>query len=155
INPGLFTTLQDGGRTGFREFGVPVGGAFDLEALDLANALLGNPPGCAALEMTLFGGLYEAQTTLAVALTGAPMATTLVGRDGREQSLTIPLCFTIEPGERLRIGGAEHGARTYMAVRDGWKSPIRLGSRSDETRITAGAMLAAEPSRTAVRHPAG
>ena len=42
IDPGLSTTVQDGGRTGYREWGVPPGGAFDRGAAGLANALVGN-----------------------------------------------------------------------------------------------------------------
>src|SRR4051812_13658986 len=98
INPGLFTPVQDRGRPGYREWGVPAGGAFDVPALDLANALVGTPPGCAALEMTLLGGLYEARQPLAIALAGAPMAATIVAPDGRERPLAIPQSCTIETG---------------------------------------------------------
>src|SRR4051812_13639115 len=52
IHPGLHSTVQDRGRTGYREWGVPVGGAFDRDASDLANALLGNPAELAVLELT-------------------------------------------------------------------------------------------------------
>ena len=55
IDPGLSTTLQDEGRPGYREWGVPVGGVFDRGSARLANALLGNPPGCAVLEMYAHG----------------------------------------------------------------------------------------------------
>ncbi|MDF2718290.1 MAG: allophanate hydrolase subunit 2, partial [Paenibacillus sp.] len=50
--PGLFTTVQDGGRSGHQCIGVPVGGAMDGFALRAANALVGNDPHAAALELT-------------------------------------------------------------------------------------------------------
>lgn len=152
LNPGHFTTVQDHGRTGYREWGVPVGGAFDPVALDIANALLGNGPECAALEMTLFGGSYDARSTLAIAIAGAPMASSIVSPDGHERPLAIPVCCTIEAGERLRVGGTDLGVRTYLAVRGGWQTGPRLGSRSDEARIAPGAIIEARPSRTPVRH---
>ena len=68
INPGLAAMVQDLGRVGYREWGVPVGGAFDRGSAALANALLGNPSGCAVLELTLIGGVFEAQAPLGLAL---------------------------------------------------------------------------------------
>ena len=61
VHPGLHATVQDRGRTGYREWGVPVAGAFDRGASDLANALLGNPADLAVLEMTLVGGTFQAR----------------------------------------------------------------------------------------------
>ena len=54
-SPGLFTTVQDGGRWGHQSSGVPVSGAMDWIAYRTANALVGNEPGMAALEATLAG----------------------------------------------------------------------------------------------------
>ena len=59
IDSGFWTTVQDTGRVGYREWGVPVGGAFDRGAADLANALAGNESECAVLELTLRGGIFE------------------------------------------------------------------------------------------------
>ena len=46
IDPGLSTTVQDAGRPGFRQWGVPIGGAFDSRSAELANALVGNSSAC-------------------------------------------------------------------------------------------------------------
>lgn len=153
LSPGHFTTIQDQGRSGFREWGVPSGGSFDRDSFAIANGLLGNPPDAAALEMTLFGGSYEAQVPLAVALAGAPMESILIDQVGTEHPLSLPLCFSMKPGERLRIGGSSLGARTYLAVKGGWQTRVRLGSRSEETRLPSGATLTANPGATPVRHP--
>src|ERR671924_1699267 len=53
---GFLTSVQDLGRTGFREFGVSLGGALDPHALRVANLLAGNDESAAGLEIT-FGGL--------------------------------------------------------------------------------------------------
>ena len=55
IQPGVLTTVQDLGRFGFQQYGVPVSGAMDPRSLKLANLLLGNDPGEAALEITVTG----------------------------------------------------------------------------------------------------
>ncbi|WP_435005279.1 biotin-dependent carboxyltransferase family protein [Tundrisphaera lichenicola] len=153
IRPGPSATVQDRGRVGYRSFGVPVGGAFDLGSHDLANALLGNEPGASTLELTLVGGIYRAETTLGLGLAGAPMGCTIRDPSGRERTLHVPQTTTIDPGEDLIIGGTPRGARTYLSVRGGWQTPPILGSRSTEERLRAGDLLPAEPGSTLTRRP--
>jgi allophanate hydrolase subunit 2 len=152
IQPGLFTTVQDRGRPGYRSWGVPEGGAFDRDAAEMANALLGQDGRCATLEMTLLGGHFEAQVPLAIALAGAPMDAAIVGPDGSRRPLALPLCCTLGISERLIVSGTSSGARTYLAVAGGWQTPAILGSRSSETPIAAGTVLPAAPSTTPTRH---
>jgi 5-oxoprolinase (ATP-hydrolysing) subunit C len=151
ITPGLCTTVQDLGRPGFRAWGVPVGGAFDLGSYALANALLGNAAGAAVLEFTLLGGIYEAETELAIALAGAPMRATIQPPEGAPRSLQIPQTATLAAGERLVLAGTPRGARTYLAVKGGWQTTLVLGSRSSEERLKPGDRLPAAASATAAR----
>jgi biotin-dependent carboxylase-like uncharacterized protein len=155
IDPGLSTTVQDSGRPGYREFGVPLGGAFDRGSADLANALVGNPADRGVLEMTLSGGTYQADAALALALAGAPMEAKVIAPDSREQFLHLPLSFTLKAGERLVLGRPRDGARTYLAVAGGWQTRRIMGSYSSERRIRAGELLPAESATIATRHPIG
>ena len=50
VDPGLFTTVQDRGRYGFQDIGVPISGAMDQFALRSANSLVGNDQTDAELE---------------------------------------------------------------------------------------------------------
>src|SRR3954447_12048782 len=95
IDSGFWSTVQDAGRVGYREWGVPVGGAFDRRSADLANALVGNGPDCAVLELALRGGTFEGLGNLAIALAGAPMEAEIVAPDRRPRSLQIPLSTTL------------------------------------------------------------
>lgn len=154
INAGVQTTVQDLGRPGYREWGVPVSGAFDAIAHRLANALLGNAPTDATLEMTLVGGTYQAEQRLALALAGAA-ADARVERAGAEpRALRIPQSFTLNAGESLRVGGMARGARCYLGVSGGWQTPQVLGSRSTELPIRACATLPCTSATTAARRPA-
>jgi biotin-dependent carboxylase-like uncharacterized protein len=153
IDPGLSTTVQDAGRPGFREWGVPLGGAFDRGSADLANALVGNPTHCAVLELTLIGGVYQAACPLAVAMAGAPMEAKVLEPDATEHVLRIPLSWSLRTGDRLVLGRTLEGARTYLAVRGGWRTRLRLGSRSSELCIRSGDILPAEPGAIPTRHP--
>lgn len=152
IKPGVFATVQDRGRTGFRAFGVPPGGAFDRGSAALANALLGNAVDAAVVEMTLVGGAFEARGPLALALAGAPMDTKIVTHEGRETPLATPAAFALAVGDRLVMGRASRGVRAYLAVQGGWESPVVLGSRSSETPLCAGEVLSCSTGWTPVRH---
>jgi antagonist of KipI len=126
LRPGLATRVVDHGRPHCRSLGLPVGGAADRAALALGNALVGNPPDAAALEITLAGPTVEAAGgTLACVVYGAPFELT-----SDRQPLAPGKTFTLAPGERLQVGGAAAGVRAYLCVRGGLQVPEVLGSRS-------------------------
>jgi biotin-dependent carboxylase-like uncharacterized protein len=138
LNPGLSTTFQDAGRTGFRDRGVPPSGAFDLGSHQLANALLDNPRTAATLELTLNGGRYEANATMELALAGAAMPARIEAGGRQPVELQPPCSFLLRAGELLMIGTARGQARAYLAARGGWLAPVVLGSRSSEVPVRAG-----------------
>jgi biotin-dependent carboxylase-like uncharacterized protein len=153
IDPGLSTTVQDSGRPGYREWGVPPGGAFDRGSAELANALVGNAGHCAVLELTLIGGTYQADGPLALAMAGAPMEAKVIGADATERPVPIPSSWSLRDGERLVLGRTVEGARAYLAVKGGWQTLLRLGSRASEERIRAGDVLPADPGAVPTRRP--
>jgi biotin-dependent carboxylase-like uncharacterized protein len=152
IDPGLWTTIQDGGRLGHRARGVPDGGAFDRDALALANALAANELDAAALDFTLRGGSYRATIDLGLALAGARFPARIEARDRPDRVLAPPSSFTLHAGERLVLGAMATGARAYLAVSGGgWLVPEVLGSRSSETPLAPGDDLPARTGRLPVR----
>ena len=130
LSPGVQTSVQDWpGRLGYWDVGVPPSGPMDSLALRLANRLLGNPEGAAALEITVAGPTLLFRSDHGVVLTGAPMELTL---DGVPVVQGVP--FAVQAGQTLRIGrlsGA--GCRAYLALRGGLDVPLYLGSRSTFT----------------------
>jgi antagonist of KipI len=124
-SPGLLTTVQDLGRPGFGTIGVSPAGAADPVALRLANLLVGNAPGAAALEMTLLGGTYVFPKGGVLALTGADMNGTLDGLPiERWTAHAAPV------GAELILGPTKNYARAYLAVAGGIQVPLFLGSAS-------------------------
>jgi biotin-dependent carboxylase-like uncharacterized protein len=125
IDPGLLTTVQDGGRWGQQSSGVPVSGAMDWIAYRTANALVGNTSGAAALEATVAGPKlrFEQRSTFAVA--GADLGATLDG-------VRVPHCAAVScpAGGVLRFGNRVFGARAYLAIDGGIEVPRVLASRS-------------------------
>ena len=153
VDPGLFTTVQDAGRPGYRQWGVPIGGAFDRRSAELANALVGNATACAVLEMTLVGGTYRASARWPWRSPVRPWRPRSSGPMTKSVPCVLPLSFSLCEGERLVLGRTLSGARTYLAVRGGWQTPLRLGSRSTEERLRSGEVLPADAGSIPTRHP--
>jgi biotin-dependent carboxylase-like uncharacterized protein len=125
VKPGLQTTVQDRGRWGFQALGVPVSGPMDPSSHRLANALVGNDPGAATLEVTLVGPEVEFEDERVVAVAGAEFVLTLDGRlEGGNTAFVAPA------GSRLRFGARGRGSRAYLAIAGGIAVTPTLGSRS-------------------------
>ena len=73
LRPGLISTIQDLGRFGYQASGFAPTGACDSLSMRRANALVGNDPGEAVLEMMLLGITAKFRTACVIALTGADM----------------------------------------------------------------------------------
>src|SRR5262245_47694694 len=141
MTPGLSTLVVDHGRPATRSLGVPVGGAADRRSLAIGNALVGNLPDAAALEVTLAGPTVAADDDLACVVYGAPFDLA-----SARQHLVMGRTFTLRAGEELHLGGATAGVRAYLCVRGGLLTSEILGSRSGLTPLKAGERLACSPS---------
>jgi biotin-dependent carboxylase-like uncharacterized protein len=144
ISPGPLTTIQDLGRAGWAHIGVPRSGAVDRRSLRLANWLVGNDEGAAALETTLTGPQLRFKSATAVALTGAQVNARVGGRP-------VPMDTAVEiaAGEILKVGNAKVGLRTYIAFTGGIDVPLVLGSAATDTLTGLGpaALMAGERLR--------
>lgn len=125
LRPGQLTTVQDLGRWGKQRYGVVVGGAMDPLALRVANILVGNDEGAAALEMTLLGPTLQFDSPALIALCGGEFRARL-----GEQPLPLWRPIEVPPGSVLECGAASAGCRGYLAVAGGFDVPLVLGSRS-------------------------
>lgn len=125
IKSGPLTTVQDFGRSGQASLGIGRSGACDRGAHRLANALVGNHPTLASLEITLGGLVVQALSDLVLATAGA-----------RCSACPHLAPFHLAAGKQLTVGMPSAGLRTYLAVRGGIDVDPVLGSRS--TDILAG-----------------
>ncbi|MCG0238848.1 MAG: 5-oxoprolinase subunit PxpB [Firmicutes bacterium] len=133
LSPGLMTTVQDLGRRGYQAYGVPVAGAVDDWALRVGNWILGNRSRAAGLEVTLTGLEVEFTGPVAFCLTGASAPAELIPAGGGSPR-PVPgwTAVLAGPGDRLRVGPAVRGCRTYLCVAGGIDVPPVLGSRSED-----------------------
>jgi len=132
----LPASFQDLGRHGYRHLGVPLSGALDPEWLAIANALVGNPPATAALEMRLLGPKLRATTPVTVALAGE-FSARIEDATGQSRPAAGWCSHVLATGETLAIGALRSGIG-YLAVAGGFDLPPVLGSRSTYARAGLG-----------------
>jgi biotin-dependent carboxylase-like uncharacterized protein len=132
-SPGLLTTVQDEGRPGVYAVGMPPAGAMDKFSYRVANMLVGNPPGAAALEITYLGPELELTQDAVIAITGADLPPKVNGEEvARWES------HRLRAGDVLSFGYLQSGARAYLAVAGGIDVPEVMGSRSTYTLVGMG-----------------
>ncbi len=133
---GIFSTIQDLGRHGYRNIGVPSSGVMDQYSAKLANALLDNDPNSAVLEMTYQGVILEFNESACIAITGALAQIFVDGQPYRHNSV-----IAINAGSVLKVGTFSLGARAYLAIAGGFDCPVVLNSCSFYQGVTANAMI--------------
>src|SRR5882724_8198512 len=130
---GFLTSVQDLGRTGYRQFGVSLGGALDAFALRVANLLVGNEESAAGLEITLGGLQLRFADERIVAWCGGEF-------DVRVGSTSLPAGHAafMNAGEELKFNHPKTGCRCWLAISGGIDVSIVLGSRSTDLRARFG-----------------
>src|SRR5215470_5831763 len=130
---GFLTSVQDLGRTGFREFGVSTSGALDSFALRVANLLVSNDEGATGLEITLGGLQLRFDDERIVAWCGGEF-------DVRVGATPLPaghVCL-VSTGEQLKFSAPKVGCRAWLAISGAIDVPLVLGSRSTDLRAGFG-----------------
>ena len=133
LNPGLLTTVQDFGRIGYQQFGVPVSGVVDPRAMSIANILVDNPEDEAVLECTMLGPQIRFHAANAIAITGGDLGPTI-----DNQPIPNYAAIRVEAGQVLRFAGLRSGCRAYIAFAGGLDIAPVMGSRSTYMKAKIG-----------------
>ncbi|MCM3768697.1 biotin-dependent carboxyltransferase family protein [Neobacillus niacini] len=133
LKPGLQTTVQDQGRLGLYEIGMPPSGAMDQFALRVGNMIVGNHPNAAVLEITYIGPELIFEKDTQISLTGGLIPPKING-------VPVPMWETlaVKAGDVLSFDFVKSGARIYLAVEGGIDVPLVMNSRSTYTLIGIG-----------------
>jgi biotin-dependent carboxylase-like uncharacterized protein len=139
LRPGACSLIVDPGRPHTRQRGLPLGGPADAWSYALGNALVGNAPGKAALEITLAGPVLVAEKPVGVCVFGAPFKS----RCG-QQPIEPNHTFLLPQGETLSLDGLAEGCRAYVCVEGGFDVPWVAQSQSAFTPLKGGEVLPCE-----------
>lgn len=129
LTTGAANTVQDPGRFGHLNIGVSRCGAMDRMALATGNALLGNGPEAAGLEIAIFPFRLSFLADVDFAVTGADCRATLDGK-----ALPPFWAASAKGGQVLALSPPLAGARAYIAFAGGIDVPEILGSRSTDLK---------------------
>jgi antagonist of KipI len=129
LKPGLLTTIQDKGRKGYQQFGMPVAGAMDELSMRLANTLVGNNEFEACLETTMLGPEIQFDSETVIAITGGNLSPKINGIDA-----PMWRSLKVNKDDILSFGILRSGCRSYIAAAGGFSVPVVMESKSTYIR---------------------
>lgn len=125
VKAGLCTTIQDIGRIGYQQYGVPVSGVMDEFAFRVANFLVGTDENNAVLEIPYLGPTLEFDFDITIAITGANLSPKINGQD-----IAMWKSVNIRKGDVLTFSTIRSGVRAYLAFSAEIDVPFVNGSKS-------------------------
>ncbi|MBD7939286.1 biotin-dependent carboxyltransferase family protein [Cytobacillus sp. Sa5YUA1] len=131
--PGLLTTVQDLGRTGFQKYGVIASGVMDQDAHKIANMLVGNNEEQPTLEMTLIGPRIVFHEDCLISLCGGDIGPQI---NGQKVRLWRPIW--VKAKSELTFGSYKEGCRTYLAIAGGFDVEVVMDSYATYLRAHIG-----------------
>ena len=132
IKPGLYTSLQDQGRSTGRRWGLPQGGAMDLWSARRANLKLNNAAHLPVLEITGMGPTLLCHGEGQLGLSGAEITVFK-----NNEAITPPGLINFQTGDILKFGTTSAGFRTYLSIKNGFLAEELFGSVSPIAGISA------------------
>ncbi len=123
--PGLQSTVQDLGRPGHYNVGIPLSGAMDTLSHEIANLLVGNDPTLATIECTYTAPKFTVTEPTTMAVAGATMEVAVNGENVPQWT-----SVALAEGDSVTCGFATAGTRAYLAFSGGVDVPRVLDSRS-------------------------
>lgn len=110
IHPGFGTTVQDSGRINGLAYGVPRGGAMDLQLMYLANKIVGNSITNPVLECTMKGGVYRFDEDSVIAVTGLGVAEI----NSKRMEMNSRVC--VKKNDVLTLNSGRTGRYNYLSI---------------------------------------
>ncbi|NOQ72189.1 MAG: allophanate hydrolase subunit 2 family protein [Crocinitomix sp.] len=132
ISTGIYTTLQDQGRFGYRNYGVPISGPMDLISARNANRILNNEPNAALLEFMLQGAVLKFNQAATIAITGATDSPTL-----NDEKIAVNIPIKVQVNDCLKVGRCSAGSFGYLAIMGGFLGEKILNSLAHYKGITS------------------
>jgi len=131
IEPGLFTTIQDGGRHGYRNIGIPTSGFMDKESAWAANNIVDNDREESLIEITLKGPTLLFNNNCTISITGGDFSPLI-----NDMPIKMYKSINVKLGDTLKINNTKNGARCYLAISGGIDVKSIFGSKSFLSNIS-------------------
>lgn len=125
LKPGIADSIQDKGRYGYQQLGIPPGGVMDRIAATVANTLLGNKIDEPVLEMHFPAATILFESSMMIAITGADFGAEINGH-----AVLINQPILVPAKAELRFTKNKKGSKVYLSVEEGFQTSSWLGSSS-------------------------
>lgn len=132
LKTGPGTSVQDPGRIGYAQYGVPISGALDSKSFAWVNHLLKNKDSDAVLEICQPGLKLQFDSPTLICLAGAKAAIKLNGGIIASDGI-----YEIHESDQLEIGAFHLGSVLYLGIKNGFQSDKIMNSRSWYSDITS------------------
>jgi len=144
---GIFDIIQDLGRYGYQQFGMPVSGAMDSYALRIGNRILGNKENEAGIEISSPGLILKVLCRTVIAIAGADF-------DPAINNLPAPMweALEVKKGDNISFNQIKNGSRSYLLVMGGINVPCLLGSKSTYVRAKIGGLKGRSLKKSDIIH---
>ena len=136
ISKGLYTTIQDDGRFGYSNIGVPSSGYMDRESAQTANLIIDNPINNPVIEATLIGPTIKFEKSTFICITGSDFNPML-----NESRISLYTPVKVNKGDILKINNSSIGSRCYISIKGGIKVDKVLGSKSYYPQISDSSII--------------
>ena len=136
ISKGLYTTIQDDGRFGYSNIGVPSSGYMDRESAQTANLIIDNPINNPVIEATLIGPTIKFEKSTFICITGSDFNPML-----NESRISLYTPVKVNKGDILKINNSSVGSRCYISIKGGIKVDKVLGSKSYYPQISDSSII--------------
>ncbi|WP_436376619.1 biotin-dependent carboxyltransferase family protein [Cytobacillus sp. BC1816] len=133
LKPGLLSSIQDLGRTGYQKYGVISSGAMDPFSHRMANLLAGNKENDPVLEITMMGPMLTFKEDTLISICGGDLSPSINGQPVRTWRSVL-----VKKGSELKFGQCRKGCRAYLAVAGGFSVPEVMNSKSTYLRAGLG-----------------
>ncbi len=143
VSPGFQSAIQDMGRWGYQELGVPICGTVAPHWLELGNFLVGNSPDAPVIEFRALGPTLRAEEKpVKVAVCASVKLEVTIKSDAGSQTRKLAgwRSFTLKPGEELKVGATEASAVGVIALSGGIAVEPVLGSVATYARSAIGGL---------------
>ena len=131
IAQGVYASVQDMGRFGYANVGVPVAGVMDHDSAKLANLILHNTIDDAVIEITLGGSSFQFLKETVICICGADLNATI---NDKQVHCNNPV--KVIKDSVLVFEKPKYGTRAYLAVKGGFLNKKVLNSRSFFKEVT-------------------
>jgi len=141
LSPGFQAGVQDKGRPGLQEFGIPLCGSVSPHWVELGNALVGNKAEEAGIEFRIQGpSLKAVDGPVKLVVCGPARAEITARSDSGVHKHTVPgwRTFTLNPDEEVKIGKLEESATGFLAIGGGLDIAAMMGSKATYMRSAFG-----------------